>query len=309
MAMRTDNFAELLDTPLRELVFDATLALPKEYEQWCNTFSTTRNFEDDHEVSALGAVPAKAQGGSILFEDAVAGGTKRWTPTPYGLGFVITREMWDDDQHNVIRRMTVALRRSFEHLFEVEAAKILNNATSTSSPYTGFNSEALLSTTHTIFGTGATFANKPSSDVDISYTAVQTAMLNFASLVDRKGLPLIKSPSQAIVSVNDMFNAAEIFKNGPMEFGTQQNNKNFVTAGPYDNSIMNVVMSRYLTDTDAWFILSDKSEHSLNLVTRVPMEFDMDDEFHTMNVLARGYCRIVSGFNDWRGVYGSTGQS
>ena len=308
MAMRTDNFAELLDTPLRRVFYREGVDAPMEHQRWANVFNMSRNFEDDYEVSGLGAVPSKAEGGSVTFSDAVSGGTKRYQPTPYALGFVITREMWDDDLHNVMRRMTQALRWSFNHLFDVEAYKIFNNATSTSAPYTGFNSEALLSTTHTIIGTGGTIANKPASDIDISYTGVQTAMLNFHNLTDRMGLPEFKVAKQAVVSGQDMFNAAEIFKNGAMAFGTANNDRNFVVDGPDNNSMSSdVVFSRYLTDTDRWFLLSEKSKHSLNLAVRVRPEFDMDDDFYTMNVLARGYARIQSGWSDWRGVYGSTG--
>lgn len=308
MAMRTDNFAEALDTPLRRVFFLEGTQAPTEHSRWCNTITLDRAFVDDYEVSGLGAVPAKAQGGSVTFEDAVEGGTKRYQPTPYALGFVITREMWDDDLHNIMRRMTQALRRSFTHLFDIEAYKIFNNATSTSSPYTGFRGEALLETDHEIIGTGGTIANKPSTDLDISYTAIQNAMLNYHNMVDRKGLPEFKVGRQIVTSGAEMFNASEILKNGPMQYGTANNNKNFVIDGPDNNSVnTEAVFSRFLTDTDRWFLLSEKSQHSLNLAVHTNPEFDMDDDFYTMNVLARGYARIISGWSDWRGVYGSTG--
>ena len=311
MAMRTDGFAELLDTPLRRVFFLEGENAPSEYTRWANTINMSRNFEDDHEISGLGAVPSKAQGGSITFEDAVAGSTKRYQPTPYALGYVITREMWDDDLHNVMKRMTTALRWSFTHLFDVEAYKIFNNATSTSSPFAGFNSEALLSATHTIIGTGGTASNTPATQLDLSYTAIQAAMLNFHAQVDRKGLPSFLEASQLVCSGQDMFNAAEIFKNAGMEFGNANNNRQFVAKGDApDGGGINpgtIVFSRYFTDTDRWFLLSEKSKHSLNLAVRVTPEFDMDDDFHTMNVLARGYARLQSGWSDWRGVYGSTG--
>lgn len=308
MAMRTDNFSELLDTPLRKVFFMDGKVVPQEHQRWINVDSIDRAFEDDYKVTGLGAVPGKLESESILFEDAVEGSTKRYTPTPFALGFIITREMWDDDLHNVMRRMTLALRKSFDNLYEVEAYKILNNATSASGRYAGLDGLALLSTAHTLYGTGDTVANKPSTDVDISYTAVQAALLNFHALVDDKGLPEFKNPSQVIVSGQNQFPVSEIFKNGPMEFGTDQNNKNFVIgSGPDGNGINDVVFSRYFDDDDMWFILSEKSEHSLRMVVRVRPEFDMADDFQTMNVQARGYTRLISGFSEWRGVYGSTG--
>jgi len=292
---------------LRKVFFLFLKEIPTENGQWINTFSIDRAFVDDYIVSEFGAVPSKAEGASTVFEDAVEGLTKRYQPTPYSLGYIITREMWDDDQHNVMKRMTQALKRSFRNLEEVEAYKVLNNATSATSPFAGLDGLALLSTVHTRLDGGTVQSNKPSTDIDISYTGVQNAMLSFHDWKGEKGLPIFLNPSLAIVSGQDQFKAAEIFRNAGMQFGTAENNKNFVTTGPDGNSINKVVYSRYLTDTDRWFILSDKSQHTLNLVTRVNPEFQTDDDFYTGNVLARGYTRLISGFSDWRGVYGSTG--
>jgi hypothetical protein len=307
MAMRQSGFAELLDTPLRKVFFLFLKEVPTEHGRWINKASISRAYEDDYIVSEFGAVPSKVEGASVQFEDAVEGSTKRYQPTPYGLGFIITREMWDDDLHNVMKRMTQALKRSFRNLFEVEAYKILNNATSATGRYAGLDGLALLSTAHTRLDTGATQSNKPSTDVDISYTAVQSAMLSFHGWLGEKGLPILFNPSTAIVSGTDQFNASLIFKNAGAPPNTADRDKNFVTDGPDGNSINNLVISRYLTDTDSWFILSDKSQHNLRLVSRVEPEFEMADDFATGNVQAKGYARVISGFSDWRGVYGSTG--
>jgi hypothetical protein len=305
--MRTDSFAALLDTPLRKIWYQEDVVPASEYARWCNKFSLDRNFIDDYEITPLGPVPPKPEGGSVLFDALASGNTKRWTVDSYALGYVITREMWDDDKHNQIRKAQADLRRVFAHLYETRAYENLNNATSTTAPYAGFGGEALLSTSHSIPGTGGTYSNRLAAPADISYTAVQSAMLNFHALVNRRGLPEMMVPKIAIVSGQDMFNAAEIFKNGPMEFGTDRNNKNFVVAGPDNNGFSDVVFSRYLTDTDSWFILSDKSDHDLSLVERVSPEFNTDDDFYTMNVLARGYCRIGVGHSEWRGVFGEVG--
>lgn len=305
--MRTDSFASLLDTPLRRVFFLEDTAPASEYKEWCNEFSLDRNNIDDYEIAGLGPVPTKAEGGSIQFDRATGHNTKNWYTTPFASGFIITREMWDDDLHNVMRRMTQALRRAVNHTYEREAYSNLNNPTATAAPYAGFGGEALLSSSHSIVGTGATYSNVPSSATDISYTAVQAAMISVAGLVNRRGLPEVKTLQRAVVSINDMFNAAEIFKNGPMEFGTQNNNKNFVLDGPMGNGFSGVTFSRYFDDTDAWFLLPAKSDHDISLVERVGPEFNTDDDFYTMNTLVRTYFRIGKGHSDWRGVYGSLG--
>jgi hypothetical protein len=247
-----------------------------------------------------------------MFEDMVAGSTKRYTPAAYGLGFVITREMWDDDQHNVMKRATEALKRSFRNLEEVESYKIFNNATSATGRYAGLDGLALLSTAHTLLGGGSNQSNTVSTHIDISYTAVQTGILNFHAMVGEQGLPVFMNPTTAIVSGQDQFNAADIFMNniggmGPMRAGAADLDKNQVMSGVDGNGITNVIFSRYFTDTDMWYLLSDKSQHSLNLFFRTKTEFELNDDFATGNVQAKGFTRLISGFSDWRGVYGSTG--
>jgi hypothetical protein len=192
---------------------------------------------------------------------------------------------------------------------EVEAYTVLNNATTDSSRYQGIDGQPLLDTAHVLYdGGGGTYANKPTTDVDISYTAVQTAMLNFHALTTDKGLPAYLNPSMCIVSGNDQFNAAEIFQNGALEFGTADNNKNFVINGPDSNSVRKLVISRYFDDTDAWFIAADKSQHYAQLIMRTSPEFETTDDFYTGNVLVKTFFRMIAGFSTWQGWYGSTGQ-
>lgn len=306
--MRTSDFAELVDTPLRKVYYEYLAEVPMEHEEWINKGTTSRNFEDDHIVSGLGAVPSKAEGATVQFEDAVAGTTRRYTPAAFALGFIITREMWDDDLHGVMKRMTEALQRSCRNLYEVEAYKIFNNATATTpNRYLGLDGLALLNTAHTQLGAGGTQGNTPSSQVDISYTAVQSAMLAFHAFKDDQNLPIYLDPQMAVVSGQDMFNAGEIFRNAGAEPNTADRNVNLVTAGPTGNGISKVVYSRFFTDTDMWFLLSDKSQHTLTMLVRTPCEFETNDDFGTGNVQVKAFTRLITGFSHWYGVYGSTG--
>lgn len=308
MAMTTSGFANLLDPSIREVFYLYLSEVPTEHEAWININTMDRAYVDDTLVSDLGAVPEKAEGGSVVFEDLLGTDTKRYTARSRAKGFVVTRELWDDDQHSVIRRGTESLKRVVRHAFEVEAYRVLNNATSTTSRYLGIDSLSLLNTSHVLLdGGGSTYANKPSTDVDISYTAVQTAMLNFHTLTTDKGLPAYLNPSMAIVSGTDQFNAAEIFLNGQLEFGTADNNKNFVVNGPDNNSVRSLVISRYFDDTDMWFVAAPKEQHSAQLNVRTSPEFETMDDFYTGNVLVKTFFRFISGFSTWQGWYGSTG--
>lgn len=306
--MRTGDHPELLDTPLRKIFFLAVKDTPAEYVRWINVVETKRNFDDDLRMAEFGSVPQHTEGDTPLFEDALEGGTKRYTALEHSLGYVITQVMREDDQHGIMVRMTQALRKSFRNLFEVQAYRILNNSTSTTDArMKGFDNLALLSTAHTMLGPGeANQANKPSTDATISQTAVEAAQQSFHGWLGEKGLPAFFTPRLALVDPSDQHTAAKLFRNA-MRHDTANHEENWVRKGPDSNGVREYIPSRYFTATNQWFILSEKSEHDLNMFVRVHPQFETNVDFATGNFQAKGRARLTTSFGRWYGVYGSKG--
>jgi hypothetical protein len=96
-AMRTDGFANLLDPSIREVFYLYLSEVPPEHEAWINVKTMDRAYVDDTLVSDLGAVSESAEGGSVTFESLIGASTKRYTARSWKKGFVVTRELWDDD--------------------------------------------------------------------------------------------------------------------------------------------------------------------------------------------------------------------
>jgi hypothetical protein len=305
--MRSQQFIKLYERPLRKVFFLTLKEATPEYRGWVNIINTDNAFDDDFKVSEFGTVPVQAEGSDVQYEAAIPGDIKRYITTERGLGYIITRKMRDDDKTSTMVRMTQALRRSFRHLFETEAAGIFNNATSTSSRYLGMDSAALISTSHSLLDGTNTYANRPSSDVDFSDTALQNAVINFFRLKGEQNLPVHVTPKLLWGDGGQMFDFAKVTKN-EYEPDSGDRNKNYTRQGAVSGfGVMDYVASRYASDTDAWFLLSDKANHSMNLVIRINPEFEMGNDFSSGNIQAKGYCRLIAGFSDWRGVYGSTG--
>ncbi len=241
------------------------------------------------------------------FEDIISSSTKRITPVEFAMGYVITRKMRDDDRHGVMVNLTTALRRSFRHLFEVRSYRIFNNATGTDAEFLGLDGSALLSTTHAMMN-GSTQSNRPATDLDLSSIAVEAAVLNFHARLGENGLPRFVTPKTAIIDGSDQYEGARVFTNA-MQAGTANNDNNFVRVGPDSNGISEFLSSRYFTDTNMWYIVTDKAAHDLTLRVRINPEFQVGSDFRTDNFLARGYARMESGFFNYFQWYGSTGSS
>src|SRR3990167_1328482 len=191
--IRSTDHPDLLDIPLNEVFHLHLKEVPPEYKKWCNVESTDMAFEDSIKVSEFGTVPTKAEGALFQFENIDTSATKRITPVEIGLGYVVTRKMRDDDKHGVIVNLTTALRRSFRDAFEIRAARIFNNATSSTAEFLGLDGQPLLDTAHPLMG-GGTQANKPTTDLDLSELAVEAAVLNFHARSGENGRPRIVTP-------------------------------------------------------------------------------------------------------------------
>ncbi len=304
-AFKTSDASELLEPGLKSIFLNRFRRFPEEYTKIHNVLGSSRNFEEDLTFAGFAGVPIKDEGASVDFEDPIQGNTKRFTHVEYALGFRITRPMWLDDQYGKMRGMTSALAISFADLAEVQGASVLNNATATDAEFLGADGVALLSTVHPLLG-GGTFSNTPASQTDLSYVAVQNAIINFANLTDHRGLQIRVEPRKVIVAPEFQFVAEEIFK--------QEAKPN--TGDRDDNTVSNkgisVMVSHYLTDTDRWFILSDPAVdgmagHSLQFIWRERPLFETYDDKDTKDVKANGYARFSHGFTEPFGVYGSTG--
>jgi hypothetical protein len=305
--MRSSDFPELLDTPLRKIFFLSLKDTPPEYMSWINVVETSRAFEDDLRMAEFGSVPQHTEGNAVIMEDALSGTLKRYEPQPHALGYVITQQMREDDQHAIMVRMTEALRKSFRNLFEVQAYNILNNGTATSSSrYTGFDALALLSTAHTNLGNASTQSNKPSTDATLSQTTIENAVKAFHGYTGEKGLPAFVTPKTAIVHGDDQFLAARLFKNA-MRYNTADHDENWIRKGPDSNGISKFVPSRYFTATNQWYIVSSKEEHDLNMFVRIHPQFETNVDFATGNFQAKGRARLWTSFGRWMGTYGSKG--
>ena len=66
------------------------------------------------------------------------------------------------------------------------------------------------------------------------------------------------------------------------------------------------VVTPYLTDSDAWFLITD-CPNGIKFYTRREAQLDRDNDFNTDNLKIKTTKRFSVGFTDWRTAYGSTG--
>jgi len=307
--IRAATDPNLLDVALSKVFFRFLSDVPTEHSRWINVERMDRAWEDYMKAAAFGPLAEKAEGALISFENIATSDTKRIETKEFALGYVITRKMRDDEKHGVTIRLTQALRESVRNLYETRAIRELNRCTQTGTNDLGLDGKALIDTDHPLLKGGGTQANMPAADVDMSSATVESAIINFSGLKKDNGFPAMVTPSVALFHYQQQYEGARIFRNAPLEAGTANNDQNWVRIGPDSNGIGSYISSKFLADTNAWFLIADKSQHDAVLRVRVSPEFKVGADFRTDNYLARAYTRIESTFYNYFYFYGSTGSS
>lgn len=308
-AATTAGFADLLAPGLMEVMFNE---IDAQEPQWLPVFGqrdSVRAYEEDLKVAGLGSMVSKPEGTNTTFDEPLIGDPKRYTAQSFGLGFRVTREMWDDDLYDIMQDMSAELGRAAAYEIEVDAWSVLNNAFNAA--YTGFDGLSLCHTAHTRLDGGPAQANKPTTDVDFSYTAFQAGLDHFTQLKDDRGKPLVMKPSLLIIDPTFQWAAKEILQSEYKPY-TANNEINPLKGQISENGYL---LCRYLTDADSWFLItpprrkggSRRSGHDMKFIWRTRPETASADDFLSGDALFKIFARYSHGFSEWRGVYGSSG--
>ena len=270
--------------------------------------SSDRAFEEEVMLTGFGSASTKAEGAGIVYDNATESFTSRYTHETVALGFAITEEAIEDNLYDrLASRYTRALARSMANTKQVKAAAVLNNAFDTGGSYNGGDGVALCTTNHPL-ATGGTFRNELSTAADLNETSLEQSLIDIASFVDERGLKIAIQGRKLIIPKELQFTAERVLKT-PLSTTLTSSNyaKNDI------NAMMNMGMipegyrvNHFLTDTDAFFIMTDAPNGLKNFV-RSPIKTAIEGDFDTGNVRFKARERYSFGWSDPRGIFGSPG--
>jgi hypothetical protein len=272
-----------------------------EHAEIFNAESSDRAFEEEVMLSGFGAAPVKSEGAGVQFDDAQESYTARYTHETIAMAFAITEEAIEDNLYDRLAgRYTRALARSMANTKQVKAANVLNNAFNSS--FTGGDGKELCATDHPLT-VGGTFRNELSTASDLSETSLEQSMIDIAAFVDERGLKIALQGVKLIIPKELQFTAERILRS-PQRVGTSDNDINAMASmGMIPQGYR---VNHYLTDTDAFFIMTD-APNGLKQFVRAPIKTAMEGDFDTGNVRFKARERYSFGFSDPRGIFGSPG--
>lgn len=298
----SSSFAKLLWPGLNAIYGKEYNDYAVEWDKLFEKNTSDKAYEEDLGLSSFGLAVVKPEGSPISYDTERQGFTSRYNHVVYALGFIITREIYEDDLYGKVgAQKAKALARSLRQTKEIVAANIYNRAFTAG--YTGGDGIVLCSTAH-LNVAGGTYSNKIATDADLSEAALEQAVIDIAGYRDDRGLLIAAKPEKLIIPYQLQFEAKRIL-NADGRVGTDLNDPNVLK----QSSIFNqVIVNHYLNSTgnDDWFILTNVKD-GLKYFERRGDQFEMDNDFDTENAKFKATARYSFGWSDPRAIYGSQG--
>lgn len=300
MTMNTSSFAKALYPGVNAWYGKAYDEYAVEVDKLFEKFTSKRNYEEDVGVSSFGLAVEKPEGSAVSFDTERQGFTTRYRHVVYALGFVITREMLDDDQYDVAaQRRAQGLAFSMRQTKEIVGANVYNRAFNTS--FTYGDGKAILVNDHPNVA-GGTQSNILAVASDISEAALEQSTIDISLLKNDRGLQISLRPKDLILPPQLEFEAGRILKSTG-RVGTANND---VNALKEMGMFKSVIVNHYLSDSDAWFIRTN-APHGMKYFERDGDEFGTDNDWDTENAKFKARARYSFGCTDWRGLFGTPG--
>jgi len=264
--------------------------------------SSDRAFEEEVMLSGFANASVKQEGAGINYDDAQETFTARYTHETIALAFAITEEAIEDNLYDrIASRYTKALARSMSNAKQVKAVEPLINGLPTTDNFDSGDGVSLFSTAHpTIAGT---FKNTLSTQADLNETSLEQALTDIAAMSDERGLRIAARGVKMIIPSASQFTAERLMKSQGRTATADNDINAIVSMGMIPQGYR---VNNYLTDTDAWYIVTD-IPNGMKMFSRAPLTTAMEGDFDTGNVRYKARERYSFGVSDPRGIFGVEG--
>jgi len=304
MASLRASFGDLLEPTFRKIFDDRYSEIPQVFPSILHVNSSDKQEEHDSAVTGFGLLQLTGEGQNIDYDDPVQMYDKTYTHTKFTKGFKVSQEMWEDDLYNVMNKKPAALARAARRTSEYQASRVFVNAFDTD--YTGGDSVPLCSVIHPRSDGGSTQSNASATGITLTEANLETAQLALRAQLDDRG-QLIMAKASTLIVPPALEKEARIITDSTMRSATADNDLN-VYKGRYNVVTWDYIGATASGSDTAWFLL-DSSLHELNWFWRVKPEFKQDHSFDTDYALFKTRTRFSNGWSDWRGVWGTQGDS
>ena len=301
----SENFGKLLYPGLRKIFFETYDEIPEQYSKIFNVQTSNSATETDHGMGAFGEWEERtSELDTVAYAKISDGGDVTYTHKAFTKGFMIGRELYDDEKYGQMKKMAKALARAGRAKVERDAITVLTKGfKGESGAFKGRDGLELFHDAHTLVDSEKTCSNLMTGV--LNEVNLKRAIQMMGQQLDEAG-GLIQMKATKLIVPPALEDTARRLLHSTQLPGTELNDTN-----EYLKDRLQIVVMDYLAEVaggyDTMWFLQDGSRHELNFFWRIKPEFKNEEDFDTFVAKYRGYMRYSYGFSDWRGMVGSKG--
>lgn len=301
------NFGKLLEPGLRKIFFQTYDEIPEQFSKIFKVNKSSKAREVDYGLGAFGDWTARTDELSPVDYAKINAGLERvYIHKAFTKGFMIGRELADDEQYSQINKFPSALARAGRAKVEKDASSLIINGFKGNGvgeeAFRIYDGKALFSTNHALINSASTVGNLVTgalNDVNL-----KIAMKCMGEQLDEAG-NLIQMMADTLVVPRALEHTAMELVKSTHKVGTANNDINTL-AGELKVVVMDYLGAVAGGSDTGWFLM-DSKRHELNFFWRAKPEFKHEEEFDNFVAKYRGYMRYSYGVSDFRGIVGSKG--
>jgi hypothetical protein len=301
--IRYSDWTTAFQLGITKVYKDVLRKQPKMYGKWLREEKAEHFIDKEWTVSGLGVMPEKVIGSTISTDQIFQGVTKSYTMKTYALALVIQYEVFRWDLFGIFPDVVEMIAKAATDRYNLVAYGLWNNAFTADAAliYATFQGEAICSTTHTRLD-GGTWSNRPSTDVGLSYTALQQAVIDLRKQVDERGRFVQVSPRAVIVAVENDWIAKTIVRSDWMP-----ENANRQINLTREQGLSEVHSAPFITQPNYYFVVCEKEDYKIKMSLGDGPDLVKDSDVRTRNQVYTSYASFrFDSFNSV-GIWGSTG--
>ena len=301
----SENFGKLLYPGLRKIFFETYDELPEQFSKIYNVNTSNSATETDYGMGAFGDWTERTDELSVVdYAKISEAGEVTYKHKAFTKGFMISRELYDDEKYGQMKKMAKALARAGRAKVEKDAVQpLLKGFQGGTGTIKGRDGLELFHDAHTLVDSEKTCSNLMTGV--LNEANLKRAIQMMAEQLDEAG-GLIQMKATKLIIPPALEDTARRLLHSAQLPETELNDTN-----EYLRDRLQIVVMDYLAEiaggSDTMWFLQDGSRHELNFFWRVKPEFKNEEDFDTFVAKYRGYMRYSYGFSDWRGMVGSKG--
>jgi len=307
MSLTRAQFFKLLTKVLDKIWDDRYRNYETIYDKIFNVQKSEKAFEKEWGYGGFGRARIMGEYDPVQYEDPKSGYDATYYHQKYGLGYIVSQEMIDDDLYGEIRKLPANLVHAIMITVEFFAAAILDNAFVTA----GYDGKALCANDHPLLN-GGTLDNKIASDLDA--TSLEAAMSLVYKLTNEMEDPIMAKIESLIVPTDLVFTADRLMKSAGYPTADIATPGTAVAGYNFDPNDVNIIkgkipksiVSPYLASSRYWFLkVNTGAEDGLKFFWRKRPKQAHKEDFDREAQKTKATYRCSAGWSNVRNLIGS----